>query len=116
MSGSGPFTEDWQRSPAPDPRALWRVVLDRHANGADGRCEICGDADCTRWQWASELLADDQAAEERAAGQGASERSNWGQDWRTSNSLAQAAELPDSPTWARVRLRPGRLYPGAARC
>lgn len=74
MSGAGPFTEDTRRTPPPHPRALWRVVLDRHANGADGRCQICGDANCGRWRWAAELLADDQAARARVSPRDPSEQ------------------------------------------
>jgi len=89
MSGSGAFTEDPRLPPAADPRTMWRVVLDRHANGPDGRCAICREADCSRWRWAAELLADDQDAEARKKARGKGQRDEWGQDWRTSDVAAE---------------------------
>jgi hypothetical protein len=94
MSGSGPFTEDWRRPPPPDPRVRWRAALDRHANGADGRCAVCGHEDCDRGQWAGELLAEeDQRAAIRAAGQDENDARD--QNWWTSEGVEKAAEPPE---------------------
>jgi hypothetical protein len=71
---SGPFTEDPRLPPPQDPRVLWRVTLEQHANEEDGRCRLCGDADCHTWRWASELLAEENRwTEGRAAAQGEDE-------------------------------------------